>query len=102
MIKYVFLTEGLSHLLSKGLIDLGKYTYTVLTEIPNAGIPLSTNTSVIICNSYQNRKQPKKKKMLFYKDQITRLLFQGTDTYVVLRSNKGPIFPLQLKAQTYF
>lgn len=101
MIKYVFLTEGLSHLLPKGLIDLGKYTYTVLTEIPNAGIPLSTNTSVIICNSYQNRKQPKKK-MLFYKDQITRLLFQGTDTYVVLRSNKGPIFPLQLKAQTYF
>ena len=40
--------------------------------------------------------------MLFYMDQITRLLFQGTDTYVVLRSNKGPIFPLQLKAQTYF
>lgn len=89
MIKYFFLTGGLSHLLPKGLIDLGKYTYTVLTEIPNAGIPLSTNTSVIICNSYQNRKQPKKGKMLFYKDQITR-------------QNKGPIFPLQLKAQTYF
>lgn len=64
MIKYVFLTEGLSHLLPKGLIDLGKYTYTVLTEIPNAGIPLSTNTSVIICNSYQNRKYQKKKNVI--------------------------------------
>ena len=73
MIKYVFLTEGLSHLLPKGLIDLGKYTYTVLTEIPNAGIPLSTNTSVIICNSYQNRKQPKKKKCYF-----TRTKLQGS------------------------
>ena len=73
MIKYVFLTEGLSHLLPKGLIDLGKYTYTVLTEIPNAGIPLSTNTSVIICNSYQNRKQPKKEKYYF-----TRTKLQGS------------------------
>ena len=72
MIKYVFLTEGLSHLLPKGLIDLGKYTYTVLTEIPNAGIPLSTNTSVIICNSYQNRK-PKKEKCYF-----TRTKLQGS------------------------
>lgn len=40
--------------------------------------------------------------MLFYKDQITRLPFRGTDTYVVLGSNKGPIFPPQLKTQTYF
>ena len=73
MIKYVFLTEGLSHLLPKGLIDLGKYTYTVLTEIPNAGIPLSTNTLVIICNSYQNRKQPKREKCYF-----TRTKLQGS------------------------
>lgn len=76
MIKYVFLTEGLSHLLPKGLIDLGKYTYTVLTEIPNAGIPLSTNTSVIICNSYQNRKQPKKEKCYFTRTKLHGSFFK--------------------------